>query len=83
VVTHDLTFAAEVLDRAVVLDQGAVVFEGAMGDLCRDRDRLGTLGLREPPVAALSRILGLPGRPVRVEDAAPIVAACCASGDRP
>jgi energy-coupling factor transport system ATP-binding protein len=83
VVTHDVTFAAEVLDRALVLDDGTVGFDGAMADLCRDPARLAASGLREPPVAALARVLDLPGRPVRIDDAAPIVAACCASGAVP
>ena len=83
VVTHDVAFAAEVLDRALALDRGVVVFDGAIAELCRDLPRLRILGLREPPVAALSRTLDLPGRPVRLDDAAPIVAACCASGGRP
>jgi energy-coupling factor transporter ATP-binding protein EcfA2 len=83
VVTHDVAFAAETLDRALVLDGGSVVFDGAIAELCRDPDRLRVLGLREPPVAALSRTLALPGRPVRIDDAAPIVAACCASDGRP
>ncbi len=83
VATHDIAFAAETLDRALVLDGGAVAFDGAIAELCRDPARLRALGLREPPVAALSRILDLPGRPVRIDDAAPIVAACCASGGLP
>ena len=83
VVTHDLAFAAETLDRALALDGGALAFDGATAALCRDPARLQVLGLREPPVAALSRTLELPGRPVRIDDAAPIVAACCASGGLP
>lgn len=83
VVTHDVAFAVETLDRALVLDGGAVAFDGAIAELCRDAARLRVLGLREPPVAALSRTLDLPGRPVRLDDAAPIVAACCASGGLP
>jgi energy-coupling factor transport system ATP-binding protein len=83
VVTHDLAFAAETLDRALALDGGALAFDGATAELCRDPARLRVLGLREPPVAALSRTLDLPGRPVRRDDAAPIVAACCASGGLP
>lgn len=83
VVTHDLAFAAETLDRALALDGGALAFDGATAELCRDPARLRVLGLREPPVAALSRTLELPGRPVRIDDAAPIVAACCASGGLP
>lgn len=83
VVTHDLAFAVEVLDRALVLDDGRLAYDGAVAELCRDPLRLRALGLREPPVAALARLLGLPGRPVRVDDAAPIVAECCASGGLP
>jgi len=82
-VTHDVAFAVEVLDRALALDAGAVVFDGAIAELCRDPARLRTLGLREPPVAALSRTLDLPGRPVRIDDAALIVAAGCASDGLP
>jgi len=83
VVTHDVAFAVETLDRALVLDGGAVAFDGPIAELCRDPVRLRGLGVREPPVAALSRTLDLPGRPVRLDDAAPIVAACCASGALP
>jgi energy-coupling factor transporter ATP-binding protein EcfA2 len=83
VVTHDIAFAAETLDRAIALDGGALAFDGATAELCRDPARLRVLGLREPPVAALSRTLDLPGRPVRRDHAAPIVAACCASGGLP
>ena len=83
VVTHDVAFAADIVDRALVLEGGAVAFDGAIAELCRDPARLRILGLREPPVAALSRTLDLPGRPIRLDDAAPIVAACCASGGLP
>jgi energy-coupling factor transport system ATP-binding protein len=83
VVTHDIAFAAETLDRTLALDGGALAFDGATAELCRDPARLRVLGLREPPVAALSRTLELPGRPVRIDDAAPIMAACCASGGLP
>jgi len=40
VVTHDLPYAAELCRRAVVLDAGRVVADGATGDLLADTDRL-------------------------------------------
>jgi energy-coupling factor transport system ATP-binding protein len=70
VITHDLTFAAEVLERAVVLDGGRVACDEPVSHLVADASRLEPLGLTAPPVAALSAALDLPGRPVRAADAA-------------
>jgi energy-coupling factor transporter ATP-binding protein EcfA2 len=70
VITHDLTFAAETLERGLVLDGGTLAFDGPMTDLLGDGARLASLGLALPPVAALSAALGLPGRPARLADAA-------------
>lgn len=70
VITHDLAFAAETLERAVALDGGRLAFDGQLAELLGDAARLGSLGLALPPVAALSAALGLPGRPIRVADAA-------------
>lgn len=69
-ITHDLTFAAEVLDRALVLDGGRLVCDESLASLLTDATRLEALGLAPPPVAELSTALGLPGRPVRAADAA-------------
>ncbi|HEY6808451.1 MAG TPA: hypothetical protein VI160_06650, partial [Gemmatimonadales bacterium] len=70
VITHDLGFAAETLDRALVLDRGRLAADGPLAELLVATAHLARLGLAPPPVAALSVGLGLPGAPVRVADAA-------------
>ena len=74
VVTHDLAFAAEVLDRGLVLDRGRLADDESLAGLLTDATRLEALGLVPPPVAALSTALDLPGRPVRAADAARMLA---------
>ncbi len=74
VITHDLTFAAETLERGLVLDCGSLVCDESLAGLLGDVTRLEPLGLAPPPVAALSAALDLPGRPVRAADAATALA---------
>ena len=81
VITHDLTFAAEVLDRALVLDRGRLACDESLAGLLTAATRLEVLGLVPPPVAALSTTLDLPGRPVRAADAARMLARV--AGGRP
>jgi len=70
VITHDLAFAAETLERGLVLDRGSLACDEPLAGLLGDATRLEPLGLVPPPVAALSAALDLPGRPVRAADAA-------------
>src|SRR5438094_936382 len=70
VITHDLTFAAETLERGLVLDRGTLACDEPLAALLGDAKRLEPLGLEPPPVAALSAALDLPGRPVRAAEAA-------------
>jgi hypothetical protein len=70
VITHDLTFAAETLERGLVLDRGRLACDEPLAELLGDGERLAALGLVLPPVAALSAALDLPGRPVRAGDVA-------------
>lgn len=72
VITHDLTFAAESLDRALVLDRGRLARDSSLPGLLGETAAaaLEALGLVPPPVAELSAALGLPGRPIRAADAA-------------
>jgi energy-coupling factor transport system ATP-binding protein len=70
VITHDLTFAAETLDRGLVLDHGRLARDEPLAGLLGDAARLEPLGLVPPAVAALSAALDLPGRPVRAADVA-------------
>jgi energy-coupling factor transport system ATP-binding protein len=70
VITHDLTFAAEALERGLVLDRGRLVCDEPLPGLLGSAARLEPLGLAPPAVAALSAALDLPGRPVRAADAA-------------
>lgn len=52
-VTHDLAEAARA-DRAVVLDRGAIVFAGAIGELTARTELLDECGLEVPPFAVLA-----------------------------
>ena len=70
VVTQDLAFAAETLERGIVLDRGRLACDEPLDRLLTSAERLKPLGLVPPPVAALSIALDLPGRPVRERDAA-------------
>src|SRR5437773_1665613 len=70
VVTHDLAFAAETLERALVLDRGRLACDEPLAGLLAAPPRLEPLGLAPPAVAARSWALGLPGAPVREADAA-------------
>ncbi len=78
-VTHDLAFVAESLERAIVLEDGRVAYDGASRELVLDEDRARELGLEVPPAAALSAALGLAGKPVRVRE---VVAALRGEGGR-
>lgn len=82
VITHDLSFAAESLDRALVLDHGRLATDAPLAELLIATSRLESLGLTPPPVAALSLALDLPGAPVRIVDAARALARV-AGGTRP
>lgn len=70
VITHDLAFAAEALDRGLVLDRGRLAYDEPLVGLLGSAARLEPMGLAPPPVAALALALDLPGRPVRAADAA-------------
>ena len=70
VITHDLTFAAETLERGLVLDRGSLACDESLAGLLGDVTQLEPLGLAPPPVGALAVALELPGRPVRAADAA-------------
>jgi energy-coupling factor transporter ATP-binding protein EcfA2 len=83
VITHDLTFAAETLERGLVLDRGRLACDEPLRHLLAAGDRLAPLGLAPPPVAALSAALQLPGRPVRAADAAHALARVAAGRVRP
>ena len=80
VVTHDLAFAAETLDRGIVLDGGRLACDEPLAALLGSAERLKPLGLVPPTVAALSVALDLPGRPVRERDAAHALARVAGGG---
>jgi energy-coupling factor transport system ATP-binding protein len=65
VVSHDLSFVAEVAERVVILADGRVAADGPARELLRDGSTLGRFGLAIPPAAAVALALGLPGAPVR------------------
>ncbi len=67
-VTHDLGFVTESFDRAVVLREGSVDFDGSAAALVRDEERMRANGLGVPPAVELARRLKLPGEPVLAAD---------------
>jgi len=73
-VTHDVTFMAEALERALVLADGRIAFDGPAADLVGDEGRASDLGLDVPPAAQLSAALGLPHRPLRAAEVAAALA---------
>jgi energy-coupling factor transporter ATP-binding protein EcfA2 len=70
VVSHDLDFVAELVDRAVVLRDGRVAADRPARELLYDREALTALGLRPPVGVEIARSLGLPGAPIRAADVA-------------
>jgi len=62
-VTHDLA-DADGADRAIVLDQGAVAFDGTVPELLADAVLLDRCGLELPPIAVLGEELRRAGAPL-------------------
>jgi cobalt/nickel transport system ATP-binding protein len=48
IVTHDLPYAAQLCDRAVVMDRGVIVADGAIADILSDADLLAAHRLELP-----------------------------------
>ena len=61
-VTHTMWLVAEYAKRAVVLDQGGVVFAGRVRDLFREEEKLKSYKLEVPPLIQLSNRLGQTSR---------------------
>ncbi len=80
VVTHDLGFVADRCDRALVLHDGRVAYDGSVPDLVRDQERVRALGLRQPPAAQVSLALHLPGQPIRHSEVAAALVPRCRDG---
>jgi len=77
VITHDLGFAAETLERALVLERGRLALDAPLAGVLVDAARLLRLGLVPPPLARLSVALALPGTPVREGEVAVALAERC------
>lgn len=63
IATHDLEAAAEIVDRAVVLNR-SVVLQGTMRELVMEASVLAEAGLEMPPVSKLFKVLDSIGYPV-------------------
>jgi energy-coupling factor transporter ATP-binding protein EcfA2 len=77
IITHDMRFAADVLDRALVLERGRLVHDAPLAELFGERPLLARLGLTRPPPAELSARLRLPGGPIRFGEVARALAERC------
>jgi energy-coupling factor transporter ATP-binding protein EcfA2 len=82
VATHDLDFAAEALERGLVLDRGRLARDEPLRTLLTAGERLEPLGLAPPTAAALSAALDLPGRPVRHAEVVGALARVAGGGPR-
>jgi energy-coupling factor transport system ATP-binding protein len=74
VVSHDLGFVAELVERVVVLRDGRVAADRPARELLHDGAALGALDLRPPATVEIARALGLPGAPIRSADVAAALA---------
>lgn len=80
VATHDVRFAAEHLDRLVLLDAGRILLDGTPAELLRSERSpvLAAAGIAPPPVAREGERLGLVPTP---SDAAFVAALRCAESE--
>jgi len=70
-ITHDLAAVAGA-DRVVVLAEGAVAFDGDLGELLRHPGRLSEWGLSLPPVGVLAEELRSRGVPIPLDAITPL-----------
>ena len=85
-ITHDVRLVAEWADRAVVLRNGEIAFDGSPVDLFGEDDLLISAGLLAPPIYEVSRRLSriAPDRGISpVLSAEALVAALAASKAKP
>jgi energy-coupling factor transport system ATP-binding protein len=75
VVSHDLTALAQLVDRAIVLQNGEIGDDGPIRQVLSHAQRLRRAGLSPPPSVALLRQLQRTGWPVRSDRLLPVEAA--------
>jgi len=63
-ITHDMTEAAELGDRIVVMNKGRVLLTGTAEEVFAEESRLNAVGLAIPPAAAVVRRLKAKGVPI-------------------
>ncbi|MEM2110099.1 MAG: energy-coupling factor ABC transporter ATP-binding protein, partial [Candidatus Odinarchaeota archaeon] len=70
IATHDMDFAAEILERCYILDGGRIVGEGGCESVLTDMNLLEQHGLKSPTVTRIfSKLGGLERLPFRLKDA--------------
>ncbi len=70
VITHEMRFLTNFVDRTIVIDDGLVVADLSPQELFSSPELLARLSLSEPPVVALARRLGLEPVPLTPKDLA-------------
>jgi len=70
VVSHDLAFVAELVERVVVLREGRVAADRSARELLYDRGALAALELTPPVTVEIGQALRLPGAPIRTAEVA-------------
>lgn len=70
IITHDMNFVAEHLDRAIALGQGKVQFHGSVNDLFHDDSVIKQCGLMYPDIMIIAQRLGLTPTPLTIKELA-------------
>jgi energy-coupling factor transport system ATP-binding protein len=68
IISHDLDFCIEHVERAVVMTQGRIVADGAVKEVFQEQDLLVQAQLRQPQLIRLAGGLGIPFAPSTVEE---------------
>jgi energy-coupling factor transport system ATP-binding protein len=67
-ISHDLDFCAEHFERVVVMSGGRILADGPAPEILSQVDLLAQADVEPPQIAQLSRALGLPSKPMSVEE---------------
>jgi len=68
VISHDLDFCIEHVERALVMTRGRLVADGPVKEVFLESDLLAQAQLRQPQLIRLARGLGIPFAPSTVEE---------------
>jgi energy-coupling factor transport system ATP-binding protein len=73
-ITHDMRLVAEIAERALVMSEGRVIFDGSPSELFSDSSLLEQARLRPPPITRVGHLLGLRKPVLRVGELVDLLA---------